>query len=164
MTGIIDYGAGNIRSVENALKRIGAGYVLSSDAAQLALCDRLILPGVGEAKWAMENLSRSGLDDFIRNTDRPLLGICLGMQLLCSWSEEGDVACLGIFGNKVRHFRSVLSPKPGLKIPQMGWNNISSLKTDLFEGIRKVYGAQGRTSVKRLVGDYRQSGRKIHFA
>ncbi len=135
MTGIIDYGAGNIRSVENALKRIGAGYVLSSDAAQLALCDRLILPGVGEAKWAMGNLSRSGLDDFIRNTDRPLLGICLGMQLLCSWSEEGDTPCMGIFPNRVLHFRNALPPDSSLKVPQVGWNDISSLKSGLFDGI-----------------------------
>ena len=135
MTGIINYDAGNIRSVENALKRIGAGYVLSSDAAELSSCDRLILPGVGEAKWAMESLSRKGLADFIRHTDLPLLGICLGMQLLCSWSEEGNTPCLGIFPNRVRHFRQALSQDSGLKVPQTGWNDISSLKSGLFDGI-----------------------------
>lgn len=135
MIGIIDYDAGNIRSVENALKRLGADYVLSHDTDILSDCDRLLLPGVGEARWAMSELGKKDLIGFIRGTQKPLLGICLGMQLLCSWSEEGDVDCLGIFGNKVRHFRSVLSMNPGLKIPQMGWNNISSLKTDLFEGV-----------------------------
>ena len=83
MVGIIDYEAGNIRSVENALKRLGAEYVLTSDVGALSACDRLLLPGVGEAKWAMEKLRERNLADFIRNTSKPLLGICLGMQLLC---------------------------------------------------------------------------------
>ena len=104
MTGIIDYGAGNIRSVENALDRLGAGYVLASDTATLSECDRLVLPGVGEAARAMACLREKNLDAFIRNTRKPLLGICLGMQLLCSASEEGNVECLGIFGTDVRHF------------------------------------------------------------
>ena len=132
MIGIIDYGAGNIRSVENALKRLGAGYVLASDIETLSGCDRLLLPGVGEARWAMDRLREKGLADFIRGTSKPLLGICLGMHLLCSWSEEGDVDCLGIMENKVRHFRSVTPENVRLKIPHVGWNSISSLKTDLF--------------------------------
>lgn len=135
MTGIIDYDAGNIRSVENALKRLGASYVISSDSQVLSSCDRLILPGVGDAAWAMARLRANGLADFIRNTDRPLLGICLGMQLLCSWSEEGDVECLGIFPNRVRHFSSVLPGNMPLKIPHVGWNDITSLKTGLFDGV-----------------------------
>lgn len=135
MTGIIDYEAGNIRSVENSLCRLGAEYVLSSDIAVLSACDRLILPGVGEAGWAMERLREKGLDGFIRGTCRPLLGICLGMQLLCSWSEEGDTECLGIFGSRVTRFRPSSSPGPKLKIPHTGWNSITSLRTGLFDGV-----------------------------
>ncbi len=135
MTGIIDYDAGNIRSVENALKRLDTEYVVTSDTGLLASCDHLILPGVGEAGWAMEKLDCCGLSDFIRRTDKPLLGICLGMQLLCSWSEEGNTGCLGIFSCKVRHFNSILSPGHGLKIPHVGWNSITSLESDLFDGL-----------------------------
>ncbi len=135
MTGIIDYDAGNIRSVENALKRLGADYVLTSDIGELASCDRLLLPGVGEAGWAMAKLRERGLADFIRHTDLPLLGICLGMQLLCSWSEEGNTGCLGIFSNKIRHFRTFLPAGERLKVPQVGWNSIDSLKSDLFSGV-----------------------------
>ncbi len=135
MVGIIDYEAGNIRSVENALKRLGAEYVLTSDVGTLSACDRLLLPGVGEAKWAMEKLRERNLADFIRNTSKPLLGICLGMQLLCSWSEEGNTECLGIFDNRVRHFRSFLPSGLRLKIPQIGWNDIISLKSQLFAGV-----------------------------
>ncbi len=137
MTGIIDYEAGNIRSVENALKRLGADYVLSRDTAVLSACDRLLLPGVGEAGWAMAKLRENNLVDFIRNTDKPLLGICLGMQLLCSRSEEGDVECLGIFRNKVRHFSHVFPAGIGLKVPQIGWNDITSLKSGLFDGVKE---------------------------
>lgn len=137
MTGIIDYEAGNIRSVENALKRLGTEYVLSPEPAILSGCDHLILPGVGEAGWAMDRLKAKGLDCFIRNTSIPLLGICLGMQLLCSWSEEGNVECLGIFRNRVRHFVSVISSELRLKIPHTGWNDIVSLKTALFDGVRE---------------------------
>ncbi len=136
MTGIIDYEAGNIRSVENALKRLGADYVLSPDPAVLSECDRLLLPGVGEAGWAMARLRERNLADFIRETGKPLLGICLGMQLLCEWSEEGDVECLGIFRNKVRHFRHALPSGLRLKVPQVGWNDISSLKSKLFDGVQ----------------------------
>lgn len=136
MVGIIDYEAGNIRSVENALKRLGADYILSRDASVLSECDRLLLPGVGEAGWAMMKLKERNLVDFIRNTGQPLLGICLGMQLLCEWSEEGNVECLGVFGCRVRHFRTALSRTSGLKIPHMGWNSISSLGTALFDGIQ----------------------------
>lgn len=135
MTGVIDYEAGNIRSVENAMKRLGACYAVSSDLAFLSGCDRLILPGVGDASWAMTKLVEKGLADFIRNTDRPLLGICLGMQLLCSRSEEGDVDCLGIFPNRVRHFSSAFQDNAALKVPQVGWNDIVSLKTGLFDGV-----------------------------
>ena len=135
MIGIIDYDAGNIRSVENALKRLGADYVLSHDTDILSDCDRLLLPGVGEARWAMSELGKKDLIGFIRGTQKPLLGICLGMQLLCSWSEEGDVDCLGIFPNRVRHFSSAFQDNAALKVPQVGWNDIVSLKTGLFDGV-----------------------------
>ncbi|HIZ87121.1 MAG TPA: imidazole glycerol phosphate synthase subunit HisH [Candidatus Coprenecus pullistercoris] len=135
MTGIIDYDTGNIRSVENALRRLGAEYVLSSDKRVLDACERLILPGVGEAAWAMSRLRERGLDAFIRSCTKPVFGICLGMQLLCAWSEEGDAECLGIFPNRVRNFRRSIAEDRGLKIPQVGWNDIRSLEPELFLGV-----------------------------
>lgn len=135
MTAIIDYDTGNIRSVENALKRLGAEYVLSSDKSVMDSCERLILPGVGEAAWAMSKLRDRGLDGFVRSCTKPVFGICLGMQLLCSWSEEGDTECLGIFPNRVRNFRGTIPEDRGLKIPQVGWNDIRFLEPELFAGV-----------------------------
>lgn len=120
MTAIIDYGTGNLRSVENALKRIGADYVLTADADTVRSADRVILPGVGEASSAMENLRATGLDKVIPGLVQPVLGICIGMQLMCRYSEEGDTDCLGIFRTDVRRLDA-----PGLKVPEMGWNSIS---------------------------------------
>ena len=138
-TAIIDYGTGNLRSVENALKRLNAGYVVTSDAAVIRSADKVILPGVGEASSAMEKLHDAGLDEVILNLTRPVLGICIGMQLLCESSEEGDTACLGIFRTAVRRLGETFPPgsrpdnaipyKTRLKIPEMGWNSIKCLRT-----------------------------------
>lgn len=129
---IIKYNAGNIQSVLYALERIGRKAVVTDDPVQIRDADKVIFPGVGEASTAMDYLRERGLDELIRGLRQPVLGICLGMQLLCSYSEENDTSCLGIFEEKVRRF----APKEGLfKIPQIGWNNIYDLKTPLFEGV-----------------------------
>ena len=128
---IIKYNAGNIQSVLYALERIGREAVVTDDAAQIAAADKVIFPGVGEASTAMGYLRERALDGLIRGLRQPVLGICLGMQLMCSYSEENDTDCLGIFAERVRRF----SPADGLKVPQIGWNNIYGLRTPLFEGV-----------------------------
>ncbi|MBQ1252858.1 MAG: imidazole glycerol phosphate synthase subunit HisH [Alistipes sp.] len=131
MIAIVDYKMGNLRSVENALKRMGAEFVVTADAEQIRRADRVLLPGVGNAAEAMENLRSAGLVDVIRSLRRPVLGICVGMQVMCRCSEEGDVDCLGIFDARVKRF------VPGLevKVPHMGWNSIGNLESKLFKGI-----------------------------
>lgn len=132
MIAIVDYSTGNIRSVINALGRIGAkDVVLTSDPALIASAERVILPGVGDASESMAALKASGLDECVKALKQPVLGICVGMQLMCRHSEEGDVDCMGIFDCDVRRF----VPQPGLKIPHMGWNSIADLRTPLFDGI-----------------------------
>ena len=128
---IIKYNAGNIQSVLYALERIGQEAVVTDDPALITAADKVIFPGVGEASTAMGYLRERGLDGLIRGLRQPVLGICLGMQLMCSYSEENDTECLGIFGERVRHF----SGKNGLKVPQIGWNNIYDLRTPLFGGV-----------------------------
>ena len=128
---IIDYGAGNIQSIKFALKRLGYDAVLSHDVVEIRNADKVIFPGVGEAASAMGKLKKSGLDQVIPTLKQPVLGICLGMQLLCNHSEEGDTTGLNIFDIAVKKF-----PK-GEKIPQIGWNQISNLKSVLFEGIKE---------------------------
>lgn len=128
---IIDYGAGNIQSILFALKRLGYSAILSSDKETILNADRVIFPGVGEAGSAMKKLVDSGLDTLIPSLKQPVLGICLGMQLMCSHSEEGDTAGLGIFNTKVLRFSSKV------KVPQMGWNQIVELKSDLFQQVRE---------------------------
>ncbi|NJW53183.1 imidazole glycerol phosphate synthase subunit HisH [Salinimicrobium oceani] len=126
---IIDYGAGNIQSIKFALERLGYTGILSSDAEEIKAADKVIFPGVGEASSAMKKLKSTGLDQVIPQLKQPVLGICLGMQLMCNWSEEGDTEGLGIFDVDVVHFEKTL------KVPHIGWNRIKELKTDLFEGI-----------------------------
>lgn len=128
---IIDYGAGNIQSIRFAFERMGIHPELSDSAERIARADRVIFPGVGEAASAMAKLKRSGLDALIPELQQPVLGICLGMQLMCRYSEEGDTPGLGIFDTVVQRF------DPGLKVPQIGWNTISSLKSPLFKGVEE---------------------------
>lgn len=140
MTGIIDYNAGNISSVARALSSLELEFLISKRPEELAAAERLIIPGVGEAAFAMNQLKKSGYDSFIIDAAKkriPILGICLGSQIVMDYSEEGNVDCLGLIPGKVRHFPDDL-PAMGLKIPHMGWNNISYRKTDpLFSGIRE---------------------------
>jgi imidazole glycerol phosphate synthase, glutamine amidotransferase subunit len=127
---IVKYNAGNIRSVINALDRIGVESTVSDDAETLKAADRVVFPGVGEASSAMSYLRTRKLDGVIKSLRQPVLGICLGMQLMCSFSEENDTVCLGILPYSVRRF-----PNSDLKVPQIGWNNISGLKSPLFDGV-----------------------------
>ena len=127
---IIKYNAGNIRSVLFALERIGVNAIVTDDYEEIRSADRVIFPGVGEASSAMKYLREKGLDTLICSLTQPVLGICLGMQLMCSHSEENNTDCLGIFEQKVKLF-----PSNGLKIPQIGWNNITNLKSGLFNGV-----------------------------
>ena len=125
MIAIIDYKAGNIRSVENALKRLGAEYVLTANPETIRRADHVILPGVGEASSAMASLEETGLVPVIKSLTQPVLGICVGVQLMCSFSEEGGVECMGIFKSKVTRFPEA----SGVKIPHTGWNTTSGLCT-----------------------------------
>ncbi|MBQ7254390.1 MAG: imidazole glycerol phosphate synthase subunit HisH [Bacteroidales bacterium] len=121
MIAIVDYDAGNIRSVLNALGRVGASdFVLTADREQLRNASHVILPGVGEASCAMQALREAGLADFIPTLGQPVLGICVGAQLMCAGSEEGDTRCMGIFPAEVRRFRET----PSEKVPHMGWNSL----------------------------------------
>jgi glutamine amidotransferase len=126
---IINYGAGNIQSIMFAIERLGFKAVLSNNPEEIKAADKVIFPGVGEASYAMKMLKKSGLDTLIPTLKQPVFGICLGMQLMCNKSEEGNTEGLGIFDVDVIKF----SPK--VKVPQMGWNNIYNLKSPLFKGI-----------------------------
>jgi glutamine amidotransferase len=134
MIAIIDYDTGNLRSVCNALDRIGAEYVLTDDPETIRSANRVLLPGVGEASSAMAKLQERGLCDVIRSLTVPVLGICIGMQLMCRHSQEGDVDCLGIFDADVRKFQA--DQTAGVKVPHMGWNALTGLKTGLFDGLK----------------------------
>jgi glutamine amidotransferase len=129
---IIKYNAGNIESVKNALGRLGIDAEITGDKEKIRSADKVIFPGVGEAFSTMEYLQTHGLDETILSLTQPVLGICLGLQLMCSFSEERDTPCLGIFDEKVKRF----TPEPGRetidKVPHMGWNSICNLKTGIF--------------------------------
>ena len=129
MIAIIDYNAGNITSVKNALDRLGYESILTNRHEEIMSADKVIFPGVGNAVSAIKHLKNKGLDRTIRSLVQPTLGICLGLQLMCKHTEEGDVECLGIFDTDVKLF-----PLNDI-VPHMGWNNISDLSSTLFEGI-----------------------------
>jgi glutamine amidotransferase len=129
---IIKYNAGNIQSVLFALERIGVNAIVTDDPEKIKAADKIIFPGVGEASTAMRYLTAIKLDVLIQSLTQPVLGICLGMQLLCQYSEENDTTCLGIFDEKVQKFNAA---DTGLKIPQIGWNTINQLASPLFNKI-----------------------------
>ena len=120
MIAIVDYEAGNIKSVTNALERLGVEFTLTADPDAIRKADKVVLPGVGNAAAAMASLRAKGLEPVIRSLRQPVLGICVGMQLMCRRSEEGGVACMDIFDCEVKRF----APEPGIKVPHMGWNTL----------------------------------------
>lgn len=126
MLGVLDYNAGNIRSVQNTLEHLDIPFFISSDPEELQKADKILFPGVGHAKSAMEELKKRGLDVFLKNTKKPVLGICVGMQLLFDFSEEGDTECLGIIPGRVEKF-DALKVKI---IPHMGWNEVSKIDSN----------------------------------
>lgn len=126
---IINYGAGNIQSIKFAIQRLGFEAILSDDIEEIRTADKVIFPGVGEASSAMKKLKFTKLDAVIPTLKQPVLGICLGMQLMCNYCEEGDTKGLGIFDVDVVKFNNTL------KVPQIGWNQIYNLKSELFKGI-----------------------------
>jgi glutamine amidotransferase len=126
---VIKYNAGNIRSVDYALQRLGISPVVTDNAEEIIAADKVIFPGVGEASTAMAYLKDKNLDILIRNLKQPVLGICLGMQLLCTWSEEGDTTGIGIFNERVIKF------KGNEKVPHMGWNTVAKPASPLFNNI-----------------------------
>ena len=146
MIAVVNYDTGNIRSVTNALRRVGCTeWVYTDDKALLSQADKVILPGVGEASSAMAKLAERGLDTFIPTLTQPVLGICVGTQLMCQSSEEGNVECMGIFRTQVKKFQNEVEqgdelssfhfPLSTLKVPHMGWNQITDLRTPLFKDV-----------------------------
>lgn len=128
---IIDYGAGNIKSIQFAFKRLGVDAVLSNNIEEITAADKIIFPGVGAASHAMDMLKKSGLDVIIPTLKQPVLGVCLGMQLLCNSTEEGQTKGLGVFDVAIKRFPNTV------KVPQMGWNTITNLKSKLFKDIKE---------------------------
>ncbi len=133
---IVKYNAGNVYSVVNALKRLGIEPLLTDDAEELMKADRVLFPGQGEASGAMEYLKARRLDEVIRNLQQPVLGICIGQQLLCRHSEEGDVDCIGVFDAEVKRFQPQRHED---KVPCMGWNAIYDTKSPLMQGLEGEY-------------------------
>ena len=132
MIAIVDYDAGNIKSVMNALDRMGVEYVLTADPQQIIAAEKVIMPGVGNAAAAVAAIRAKGLDTVIRGLRKPVLGICVGMQIMCRRSEEGDAQCLDIFDCDVTKFE----PEADAKVPHMGWNSIQNLESKLFKGMK----------------------------
>ena len=170
---IIKYNAGNIRSVLYALERIGYTATVTDNADEIKNADKVIFPGVGEASTAMNYLRERNLDNLIRSLTQPVLGICLGMQLMCTYSEENDTECIGIFDEEVKKFNPQ-PPKRGLKVPQIGWNSIYDLKTDLFKDVKDknycyfvhgYYAAKGQHTIATTdyVQPYSSALRKNNF-
>lgn len=133
MIAIIKYNAGNVQSVQYALQRIGFQSEVTDDIDRIQRAHKVIFPGVGHAYAAMQSLKENGLDKIIANLKQPVLGICLGMQLMCNHSQEGDTNCLGIFDTDIKLFES-----PVLKVPQIGWNNIYDYSSVLFHGLEEA--------------------------
>lgn len=129
MIAIVKYNAGNITSVQNALERLGYSSIVTDEPKLIQQAEKVIFPGVGEASSAMQHLREKGLDEVIKNLTQPVLGICLGQQLLCQFSEEGNTECLGIFETSVKKF------EPKLKVPHMGWNTLETQNSELYNGI-----------------------------
>jgi glutamine amidotransferase len=129
---IIDYDAGNVASVKNAIERLGAACIISAEPVNIRQADKVIFPGVGEAAYAMNYLQQKGLDQLIPHLQQPVLGICLGLQLMCQHTEEGNTNCLGIFDTEVKLF------PPLQLVPHMGWNTIEHRQGKLFDGISET--------------------------
>lgn len=129
---VVKYNAGNIYSVLQALQRLGVEPILTDDAKELSTADRVLFPGQGEASGAMAYLREKGLDEVIRQLTQPVLGICIGQQLMCRHSEEGNVDCLGLFDVDVKRFQPTAHEQ---KVPHMGWNQLSNLRSPLMEGV-----------------------------
>lgn len=153
MVAIVKYNAGNVLSVQYALKRLGFEAVVTDDHSVLRNADKVIFPGVGNANAAMQSLTEKGLDEVIKGLKQPVLGICVGMQLLCKHSEENDTHCLGIIDLAVKKFTS---GNVAYKVPQMGWNTISGFKSAILYGLKEnsfvyyvhsYYAEKGKESV-----------------
>lgn len=132
MIAIIQYNAGNIRSVQNALTRLGYESHITSDPKEIQAAEKVIFPGVGEASSAMKFIKQNGLDAIIKSITQPFLGICLGLQLMCKHSEEGDTDCMGIFNTEVKRF------PPKDRVPHMGWNSFDRLEGPLFHDVSEI--------------------------
>ena len=170
-TVIIKYNAGNIQSVLYALERIGVSAMVTDSMEEIITADKVIFPGVGEASSAMQYLKERNLDTLIKNLKQPVLGICLGMQLMCTHSTENDTVCLGIFEEQVKQLET---SDPTIKVPQIGWNTITALKTPLFKGIAEssfayfvhgYYAAKGQhtTATTNYIQEYSSALHKDNF-
>ena len=170
-TVIIKYNAGNIQSVLYALERIGVSALVTDSIQEIQTADKVIFPGVGEASSAMQYLRERKLDELIISLKQPVLGICLGMQLMCTHSTENDTNCLGIFEEQVKQFET---SDPTIKVPQIGWNTITALKTPLFKGIAEnsfayfvhgYYAAKGKHTIAttNYIQDYSSALHKDNF-
>ena len=135
---IIKYNAGNVQSVLFALERLGIEATVTDNSDEIKAADKVIFPGVGEASTAMNYVRERNLDKLIIDLKQPVLGVCLGMQLMCAHSEENDTTCLGIFDEQVKRFTPPAS-KGGFKVPLVGWNNLYDVKTDLMAGVENGY-------------------------